>query len=141
MQKTLRKIARGGATKPPLRSAAVEYANNTCFRHRLMSRSVCYPNGVTDMTDARYVLISEAGACLGTLGRDVPSDDEISAAAIRMADAGVAGWVAIASHSFHSRRKPVLTMVTAVNGPLIPFATAAAVCGRTVAEAAKELTP
>jgi hypothetical protein len=61
--------------------------------------------------DPRWVLICETGE-YSTLGRHrEPDEDEIKAAEIALVRAGRSGWLAIMSHSAHSRSTPELLMV------------------------------
>jgi hypothetical protein len=65
---------------------------------------------------------------MATLGRARdPSDDEVARAETDLVGRGLAGWLAIQSHSFHAEGPPPSFMeVRALGEPTVPFETAVA---------------
>jgi hypothetical protein len=71
--------------------------------------------------DPRWVLLTESGE-YSTLGRHrEPSEDDIAAAESALARAGRSGWLAVMSHSVHSRAIPELVMVRPLGDPQTAF--------------------
>lgn len=74
--------------------------------------------------DPRWVLLAETGEH-STLGRHrEPDEKDIAAAETALARAGQSGWLAVMSHSVHSRVAPELIMVRPLRDPRTPFADA-----------------
>jgi len=75
-------------------------------------------------SDPRWVLLAETGE-YSTLGRHrEPGEEDIAAAEAALARAGRSGWLAVMSHSVHSRLAPELIMVRPLRDPQAPFADA-----------------
>jgi hypothetical protein len=71
--------------------------------------------------DPRWVLLTESGE-YSILGRHrEPSEEDIAAAEVALAQAGRSGWLAVMSHSAHTRAKPELLMVRPLRDPRLPF--------------------
>ena len=71
--------------------------------------------------DPRWVLLTETGE-LSTLGRHrAPTEDDIAAAEAALDRTTQAGWLAVMSHSVHSRSTPELVMVRPLREPRTTF--------------------
>jgi hypothetical protein len=78
--------------------------------------------------DPRWILLAETGE-YATLGRHrEPEEAEIAEAEKALAKADCAGWLAIMSHSIHSRTFPELVMVRPLRAPKTPFQEAVKAC-------------
>ena len=74
--------------------------------------------------DPRWVLLAETGE-YSILGRHrEPGEEDITAAEAALAGVGRSGWLAVMSHSAHSRVAPELVMVRPLRDPETPFAEA-----------------
>ena len=78
-------------------------------------------------SDRRWIVLSEDGRA-ATLGRvRDPSDDEIAQTETEFASRGIAGWLAIQSHSFHAEGPPPSFMeIKPLGVPAVSFETAVA---------------
>ena len=71
--------------------------------------------------DPRWVLLTETGE-YSTLGRHRdPSEEDIAAAEVALARVGRSGWIAVMSHSMHTRAKQEFVMVRPLRDPKTPF--------------------
>jgi CRP-like cAMP-binding protein len=71
--------------------------------------------------DPRWVVISENGL-ISTVSRlREPLEREIVALEIELAKLGMAGWLAIMSHSQYSSTEPQLMEVRVLGRPKVPF--------------------
>jgi hypothetical protein len=74
--------------------------------------------------DPRWVLLAETGE-YSILGRHrEPGEEDIVAAETALARAGRSGWLAVMSHSAHSRVVPEFVMVRPLRDPQTSFADA-----------------
>jgi hypothetical protein len=71
--------------------------------------------------DPRWILLAETGE-FSTLGRHrEPGEEDVAAAENALAQVGRAGWLAVMSHSAHSRAKPEFVMVRPLGNPVTSF--------------------
>ena len=71
--------------------------------------------------DPRWILLTESGE-YSTLGRHrEPDKEDIAAAETALARAGLAGWLAVMSHSMYSNTTPELVMVRPLCEPSTSF--------------------
>lgn len=74
--------------------------------------------------DPRWVALIESGE-FSIVGRHrEPEPDDIAAAEASLARAGLAGWLAVMSHSAHDRTAPEFVMVRTLRQPTSSFAQA-----------------
>ena len=80
-------------------------------------------------TDPRYIVITSAGG-VATLGRHgEPDADHLAIVTNALIAGNETGWLAIASSTFNTRTKPVITMVRVLVEPTAAFADAVKLAG------------
>jgi hypothetical protein len=83
--------------------------------------------------DPRWVLLAESGE-YSTLGRHrEPDVNDLAAVEAALARVGQAGWLAVMSHSTHTRTVPEVVMVRPLRDPRTSFEAAVAAFRRRVA--------
>lgn len=71
--------------------------------------------------DPRWVVLTEAGD-YSIFGRHrEPDESDIARVEMELERLGLAGWIAIMSHSAHARTPPELLMVRPLRAPRTPF--------------------
>lgn len=78
--------------------------------------------------DPRYIVLCDNGA-YAMLGRTEPTAEDLERVVARMARQGCGGWLAVASHSFHETRRPVVSFGRVLRETAVAFKDAADLAG------------